>query len=69
MMEETTELCFRLIKDQSVLHGDYKALNQTTLVYQLYTMHPGDRQDDFWITVGFSLVWYSPHVQEPTSNH
>ena len=30
-----TELCLRIIKDQSVLQGDYKALARTTLVLQL----------------------------------
>ena len=34
-----------------------------------HTMHPGNRQDDFWITVSFSFVLYSPEVQEPRSNH
>ena len=33
------------------------------------TVDPENQQDDFWITVSFSLVWYSPHVQGSRFNH
>ena len=33
-----------------------------------FTVDPENRQDDFYITVTFSLVLYSPHMQESRSN-
>ena len=34
----------------------------------LCTVDPENRQDDFYITVSFSLVLYSLHMQEARSN-
>ena len=33
------------------------------------TMHPRNRQDDFWITVSFFIVLFSFKVQESISDH
>ena len=37
--------------------------------YRPLTMHPRNRQDDFWITVSFSIVLFSFKVQESISDH
>ena len=40
-------------------------INHTHLTDQIRdggTMNPGNRQDDFWITVSFSSVWYPPQI-------
>ena len=37
--------------------------------YEVPTMHPRNRQDDFWITVSFFIVLFSFKVQESISDH
>ena len=37
--------------------------------FERRTMHLGNGQDDFWITVSFSFVLYCPKMHKPRSTH